>query len=179
MKNVMIGLNAFSNCSKLATVEFNGCTKVRIGESGFKQNSILQSVIFDSQQTELYSSAFQDCTSLTSINLKNAKLYDKVFSGCKKLQTVTFENISTISKRTFDECTSLKELTIKADTVYFELFSLNKCDSLQTINYYGKSTFELIYGCYFVMPKQIQTIHVSNAYEGEAFCEKSVTKDLK
>lgn len=76
--------------------------------------------------------AFEDCTSLTSIQLSLKNIYGSTFYGCTKLKEVKFEGVSTIGAYAFAH-TALEEITISTgiSSVYNDAFY--GCESLAKI----------------------------------------------
>lgn len=103
---------------------------IKINKSVFKGCTSLTSINIDNAKTIL-SNAFEGCKSLTSIKLNDEieKIYPNTFSGCSSLQSVIIENpkLKEINENAFKGCEQLETLSIP--------------DTLESI---GQSAFE---GC--------------------------------
>ena len=122
-----IGSGAFSNCTSLTSIEVSGNNKSYSSADG---------VLFNKDKTELITypagktdseyvipnsvtsigySAFENCTSLTSVTIPNdvTSIGYGVFQGCTSLTSVTIPNsVTSIDSSAFSSCTSLIGITI-------------------------------------------------------------------
>ena len=96
------------------------------GQNGapFYNNYSLASVTFasDSNLTTLLNSCFQNCSSLTSINLPNSitTIGKNAFSSCTSLESISLPNsLETIMSHAFAWCTAIKEIRMGASFKYF------------------------------------------------------------
>lgn len=78
----------------------------RISAYAFYKKSVLKTAKFPNA-TEVGSYAFQDCTSLTSIDIPNAQVRHSAFEGCYKLINVNFPKATYINQA-FVSCNSLE-----------------------------------------------------------------------
>lgn len=83
--------------------------------------------------------------------------------------------INTIGEYAFYRCTSLNTITINGNISNINDFAFSIGSSLHTINYYGN--IEPM-GNNSVFGKSKPTINVTEDYEGEEFCGKTVNKVL-
>lgn len=143
-----IGNNAFRSCTNLATVTL-GASVTTIGTSAFDYCSAIAEPIYNSHVfvkmpnawlgthggdyvivdgTELiYSSAFEDCTNLTSITMPDdvTTIDSWAFYGCSNLASVTLgDNVTTIGNRAFQGCTALATPLISG-TKFIQMFPAN------------------------------------------------------
>lgn len=116
----------FSNCSNLKSVSFgNACTF-----------------------TELPWRCFEDCTSLSEVQLPESiiKINPWTFQGCTSLKSITLPSSVTNLDRSFIDCTSLEE--VRHDGNHLEIHeAFINCESLKTINlpsiqYIGDAAFQ-------------------------------------
>jgi hypothetical protein len=105
----VIGNNAFSDSSKLTTVDLPKATT--IGKASFLFTSIT-SVDFD-DVTTVGDEAFSNCTSLVSVELPEAtSIGNSAFDNCTNLETVNLPKVNTIGYTIFIDCKKLEEVTI-------------------------------------------------------------------
>ena len=93
-----IGKGSFKGCTKLATVSF----------------------VNDKNLALINEGAFEDCSSLVSINIPSSTrtLAAKAFKGCSSLESLTFGvSITSLSSNLINGCTSLATLTLNSKTV--------------------------------------------------------------
>ena len=86
-----------------------------IGESAFEGCSSLTSVTIPNSVTKIGESAFKGCSSLVSITIPNSvtEIDTEAFSACFSLTSVTIPNsVTEIGDRAFFKCTSLASITI-------------------------------------------------------------------
>lgn len=100
---------------------FNGVT--RIGSSAFMNCTGLTSVSIPNSVTEIGKSAFSGCTGLTSITIPSSvtRIADYAFYGCKNLKTATVPSSTsfTISNHESDPFPRTTEVTLVGD--YFDV----------------------------------------------------------
>ena len=107
----------FAECKNLTTVTFGtGCKK--IGGWVFENCTSLTSVNMK-QLTQIGQNAFAGCTSLQSADLSGitsySSLYVGAFQNCTSLTDVKFNaNLTCLQARLFEGCTALTEITIPA-----------------------------------------------------------------
>ena len=90
-----------------------------IGESAFQYCTSLTSVTIPSGVTSIGQSAFYNCTSLTSIEIPNGvtSIRQSAFQYCTSLTSVEIPNsVTKIETNGFYNCQSLASVTVKATT---------------------------------------------------------------
>ena len=86
--------------------------------------------------TEIGDSAFDGCTSLTSITIPNSvtKIRDRAFSCCTSLAKITIPNsVTEIGNYSFSFCTSLTKITIPNSVTEIGYGAFESCTSLTSI----------------------------------------------
>ena len=118
--------------------------KVLIGETEYAVTSIrydafnncssLTSVDL-SNCTSIGSRAFSDCSSLTSVDLSNCTSigYD-AFSGCSSLTSVDLSNCTSIGSQAFSGCSSLTSVGSLAKLTTIPVSAFNRCSSLTSVD---------------------------------------------
>ena len=140
-----IGSSAFFDCVSLKSIEVSGNNK---------NYSSLDGVLFNKDKTELITypagktdseyvipnsvtsidySAFENCTSLTSVTIPNdvTSIGYGVFQGCTSLTSVTIPNdVTSIGYGVFQGCTSLTSVTIPNSVTSIDSSAFSSCTSL-------------------------------------------------
>ena len=111
-----------------------------ISKSAFNTCTSLTSVTIPDSVTSVYSFSFMNCTSLTSIIIPNSvtTISKEAFSGCKSLTSIIISNsVTNIGKKAFMNCKSLTSVTIPVGvkSICKEVFK--GCSSLKEIHYPG------------------------------------------
>lgn len=113
-------------------------------------------MMFDGPVTTIGNSAFQDCSTLTSITLPDGvrSIGVKAFSGCNGLFNITIPSgVMSIGDEAFAHCTSLPDITIPNS---FRLIGINTfilCDLLTSVVFSEGITSlgnigSMLYGCW-------------------------------
>jgi hypothetical protein len=155
---ISIGGLAFDNCSKLQFNEYENCKYL-----GNKNNLYFALItVVDKncinytihQDTKVISSsAFSNCTGLTSVVIPNSVITigAESFYGCKSLTSVIIgDSVTTIGVSAFSGCTSLSSVIIGKSVVSIEKKAFYNCSSLtgvvlpDSIITVGSESF---YGC--------------------------------
>ena len=87
--------------------------------------------------TSILSSAFRDCSSLTSITIPESvtSIGHGAFSGCSSLTSITIpEGVTSIGNYAFRDCSSLTSITIPEGVISIEQWVFSGCSSLTSIN---------------------------------------------
>ncbi len=123
-----IGMNAFSKCTLLKTVNFGSGSRLKeIGSNAFNGCAALighatDGFVLPDTVTEIGANAFQNCKALAKFTFTNTDkdnaletLPANMFNGCTKLNTVVFpkqSRIKTIGDNAFKGCTALATMSI-------------------------------------------------------------------
>lgn len=110
-----IGDHAFTNCSKLKTINNVPADLTDIKEWCF-ENTALESVdLSNTNVTIMKDGVFSHNESLTSIKLPKGleKFYDNAFNGCTALNNIVMPStVKAIYNYVFQDCTSLSNITL-------------------------------------------------------------------
>lgn len=145
----LIGVDAFSVCSKLVNFEipktvtqihdgaFRKCKKLKtitipsgvtsIGIETFSECTSLETVTLSNNITRIGIAAFENCKSIKSIKLPtklksigSSKGGIGVFEGCSSLESIKIPaNVKTMTGNSFGNCRSLKKITVDSKNKYF------------------------------------------------------------
>ncbi|MBR1751502.1 MAG: leucine-rich repeat protein [Ruminococcus sp.] len=142
----------FKDCTKLKSVVFNAGD---INEELFSGCTALTTVKLGSSTKSISSSAFLNCSSLSSINLNNVtSINSEAFAGCNALKSVTLgNNLGFLGYRAFAE-SGLTSVTVPAKAQI----------GLRWGDWGSASTFS---GC-----EKLTTATINNKYVGEYEFEK-------
>ena len=117
-----IGINAFKNCTKLRSVEYNGSI-TSIGASAFEGCTSLESITLPTTLTSIGSGAFKGCTLLEEIIIPSLvpSIGYETFKNCTSLETVTINRahkpLTTLGTNAFQGCSSLNEIIVPRDRI--------------------------------------------------------------
>ena len=144
-----IGNSAFSYCIKL--------TSINVSDNN-KNYSSIDGVLFNKNKTEIIrypngkesksykipngvtsigNSAFEDCSSLTSITIPNSvtSIGNSAFEDCSSLTSITIPNsVTSIGNSAFEDCSSLTSITIPNSVTSIGEDAFSGCSKLTSIN---------------------------------------------
>lgn len=129
-----IGKNAFSYCSKLASVTIpTSVTTIDYG--AFRYCNALKSVVIPGSVTKLGENAFYGCKGLESVTVPGSvkRIPNYMFASCDNLKTVTLgSGVEEIGKYAFGSCKSLESITLPDSVKSIEQYAFEHCDNLTT-----------------------------------------------
>ena len=129
-----IGNSAFSNCTRLTTVE-PGDGVTSIGTSAFLKCTQLSSIAIGSGVISIGTSAFSGCTALTNANIGSGAIGESAFNGCTSLVNVTLGNgVTQIGKNAFIRCAQIPSITIGSGVSSIGSGAFNGCTALTNAN---------------------------------------------
>ena len=142
---VVIGASAFAECTALTDVDLPKKVS-EIASNAFSGCSALETVNFNGNDTlsKIDSYVFQNCTSLASITLPNSiiTINSYAFSGCIKLTIINFTptsnnsknyNLKTLEDHAFAKCSSLSAIEIPASVDKIGAGCFEECSNLQYV----------------------------------------------
>lgn len=100
------------------------------------KQSYIKRVIIEDGVTTIGDSAFEWCTSLSSVTIGNTVLNigDYAFFVCKKLSSLTIpDSVTSIGYRAFDGCTNLSSVVIGNSVTSIGDYAFHECTSLSSI----------------------------------------------
>lgn len=110
---------------------------IRIGDSAFRFNDTIESVVVPEGVTSIDDCAFQGCESLTNIVLPKSLVEIRwyTFDGCRSLKTLILpENLQMIVSSAFRECISLEEIYIPQSVESIDGDVFKDCTSLKKVH---------------------------------------------
>ena len=120
------------------TVNYDNVTYsvTSIGSSAFYECSSLTSVTIPNSVTSIGNYAFKFCTGLTSITIPNSvtSIGESAFSACSGLTSVTIPNsVTFIGSYAFNSCTGLTSVTIGNSVTSIGNYAFYSCSSLTSL----------------------------------------------
>ena len=150
-----------------------------IGERAFIGRLGITSVTSDSV-LEIRSACFEGCTSLTSVNFKNATTTNGGFKNCSSLVEVHMPRITGITQSMFQNCTSIVKLYLPS-AVNVAIWGASGCTSLEELilpsctsfGYYSWSQIEgdyalkdIVFGTNSIVRTEVKAFDKTNYAEG-------------
>ena len=116
---ISIGTSVFNGCRSLEEVIFSPGFNKSTGSSAFANCTNLTSITIPDSLPTIGSSSFSNCTNLTSINLnKVTSIGNSAFSGCSNLTSVTIPSTikDSLGTGVFSSCTNLTTVVFQPNT---------------------------------------------------------------
>ena len=158
--------------------EINGVKVTTIGDSAFEGCTSLTSVTIPDSVTEIKYSAFEGCTSLTNVTIPDSvtEIGHSAFYDCTSLTSVTIpDNVTRIRESAFFSCTSLTSVTIPNSVTTIDDYAFTRCSSLTEINVAEKNTaYSSIDGVLFTKDKK-ELVYFPSGKSGSYSIPDSVT----
>ena len=136
------GIGSCTQTDIVIPEEIGEYTVTTIGSSAFYDCSSLTSIVIPDSVTTIGYYAFEDCTSLTSVTFgENSQLTTigyYAFRDCDSLTSITIpDSVTSIGASAFDNCTSLRSITIPASVISIGESAFSGCSSLTDVYYLG------------------------------------------
>lgn len=139
--NDFVPYRFFENCENLEVVNFTTTELTSIGDYAFRNCYKLNNLPELSLSDVLGQSAFENCTSLTSIYLDNDfATTPYTFMGCTSLKEATVNLLARSGM--FEECASLEKVTLLTPHTSINSRSFYNCKELATL--INESDYELV-----------------------------------
>lgn len=125
------------------TVKYEGTTYsvTGVSEEAFKGTKI-SSVVIAASVKQIGLSAFEECTSLSSVTLEEGSVLEaigsSVFATCTNLSKVVFAKdgmLNYIGNSAFTACSSLKEINFPSSLKTIDFYAFGECTSLKEFTF--------------------------------------------
>lgn len=130
--------SAFEGCSSLELLDLTNVKVITLAVNAFKNCSSLATIKNMKAIGSAYTGAFEGCKSLTSIDLTGMQVAGYgVFKNCTSIKDVLTGQFTAIGENMFEGCTSLKEITLNNSVVGASAFY--GCSKLSKVTINGVS----------------------------------------
>lgn len=140
-----IGVSAFENCEKLATINLSGVTK--FVEGVFRNAKALKTVTM-SANASIYvgQEAFRNCVTLSDITARIAAVDDGAFRNCISLRAITFvsSGIEYIGSNAFNGCVLIQKVSIPSSVVAIGDSAFDGCRGITSLTFESNETLQTI-----------------------------------
>ena len=132
-----INFYAFKNCSSLTNVTFEeGSQLTTIRKSAFENCSSLTSIEIPSSVTSIDFYAFENCSSLTNVTFEEGSQLTTIgryaFSGCENLTSIIIpKSLTSISECAFYKCSSLTKVYYAGTEKEYDAITVNSTGNTQ------------------------------------------------
>ena len=121
---------------QLVTLYLFGNGVTEIGSSAFRDCNSLTSVTIPDSVTSIGMDAFHGCSGLTSVTIPDSvtSIGEYAFSGCNSLASIAIpDSVTSIGWRAFDSCSKLTRVTIGDGVMSIEIATFSGCSNLTSI----------------------------------------------
>lgn len=163
-----IGAFAFTNCSRLAELDFTGTRVTAIDTAAFWGCSSLETLVLTDPLEEIGDYAFYMCTALTQLTLPDTltSIGERGFGWCLMLESVDFgEGVSEIGDFAFRNCEALTSVVLPAsvrevgDYAFFRCFGVTSVTLPEGLLHIGECAFSGLVGLgQIVLPASLVSI---------------------
>ncbi len=115
----------------------DGVAVIKIGSSAFADCTSLTSVTIPEGVTEIGGSAFKGCTALTRVSLPSSvtKIGSSAFEGCTSLTSISLPaGLTEIAEGLFSDCSALGSIGIPESVTRIGAYAFNGCAKLSSID---------------------------------------------
>lgn len=140
-----IGVSAFENCEKLATINLSGVT--RFAEGVFRNAKALKSVTMSANASiSVGQEAFRNCVTLSDITARIAAVDDGAFRNCISLRAITFvsSGIEYIGSNAFNGCVLIQKVSIPSSVVAIGDSAFDGCRGITSLTFESNETLQTI-----------------------------------
>lgn len=134
---IEIGDGVFYDCTSLKSITFGKDSEIEmISGFMFYHCPSLISVIIPDSVKAIGGSAFEGCSSLTSVSMKNVEsIYVDAFAGCTSIASVDLpESVTVMGYGVFRDCASLESINVPKDVTAIGGSTFRNCVSLKTVS---------------------------------------------
>lgn len=129
-----VGVNAFKDCSNLQVINNLKDSLVIVDDGAFQNCSSLSSINL-SNVTSIGEYAFQNCTSLNEVSINKVKAVSNyAFQNCSNLLNISFDNATSIGNYAFQNCAILNKVNLNKITIVGE-YAFQNCSNLLEIDF--------------------------------------------
>lgn len=182
-----MGSGLFSLCTSLSSISVDEDNPIFFSSNGilYKRNptslyfaprNLQGDITLDSTLTTIPSSAFQNCTGITSVTLPDniTEIADGAFTGCTGLTEIFFNSkLTTIGEYAFSKCTSLSIVNLPTIVKNIKSCAFMDCTGLyyvllhEGLESIGKMAF---YNCQNIMGIQLPSTLKSISEQAFQYC---------
>lgn len=169
-------------------ISIMGKSVAAIGNSAFYNQGNLSSMIIPATVTSIGTQAFENCTSLTSIefsdNSQLSSIGNAAFFGCASLSSITIPvQVLTIGPNTFNNCYSLENIMFESDSYLSSIgnSAFENCASLSLITIPSGVTnigYNAFSNCYAITKVKFSTNSQLTRIENAAFSGCASLEDM-
>ena len=128
---------AFTNCTALETIIFEGNSHLETVYDAFVSCTSLKSVSLPATVKTLGEKTFLNCTALESVSFApggNCTLKSSVFQNCSALKSIDLsDTVKVIGSNTFRNCDSIITFTVPDTVTAVEAYAFAECDNLESL----------------------------------------------
>lgn len=138
-----ISIKTFNKCVGLETITISGNSLTSIGVSAFEGCTSLTSINLPSSLTTIGNNAFKSCGKLSSVDLPNGltTIGSFAFTGAGLVSVVVPETVTSFGTDVFNGCSKLKSATLPSHFTSIPLYTFYRCSSLERFDMSDNVTY--------------------------------------